>query len=604
MSDERFGRHACRGPERCLVAPSPELQDRIRERMQAVQTSGDVPPGARVLFVPQNRPGFNDGLIVPGDLLPLGTTERVARSTAADRAPLRGTVRVVIVLVDFSDQAMALPASHFRDLFFSTGVIPTGSVREYFTEVSHGLIDLTGEVVGPYRLSRTMAQYANGESGTGDVEPNARTMAREAAERANPDVNFAPFDNDGNGFVDAFIVIHAGPGAEETGNAGHIWSHKWVLSGGAFNADGTRIFGYLTVPEDSRIGVCAHELGHLLFGWPDLYDTDSSSEGLGNWCLMGGGSWNGNGTIPAHPSAWCKANQGWVSIETHTANGNVSIPDVKSSHTVHRLWKDGGPGNEYFLVENRQRTLYDRHLPGGGLLIYHIDEAVSTNANENHPKVKLMEADGLRHLHNGANRGDAGDPYPGSSNNVTFNSSSNPNSKSYGNADTCVSVTNISAPAATMTARFAVKCVTKVKELKEKDIKDIRKDIIKDKDIEEFKDTKEVKERKEFKEKDIKELKEFKENKEIREKPGEGDFGRSGQGAVGGGGQPAPDLESRIDALEQAVGALQPFISGAQRPDLSRGAVQAEDDFSEIAAQMREGNAAAKRAFDTKIADR
>ena len=602
MSHETFPRHGCRGPERCLVAPSPELQERIRERMKAIQASGDVPPGARVLFVPQNRPGFNDGLIIPGDMLPLGTTARVARSTAADRAPLRGAVRVIVVLVDFSDAVMATPVNHFRDLFFSTGVIPTGSVREYFTEASHGLIDLTGEVVGPYRLSRTMAQYANGESGTGNVEPNARTMAREAAELANPDVNFAPFDNDGNGFVDAFIVIHAGPGAETTGNGGHIWSHKWVLSGGAFNADGTSIFGYLTVPEDSRIGVCAHELGHLLFGWPDLYDTDSSSEGLGNWCLMAGGSWNSGGTIPAHPSAWCKANQGWVSVQTHTANGNVSIPDVKTSHVVHRLWKDGGPGNEYFLVENRQRTLYDQHLPGDGLLIYHIDEAVTTNSNENHPKVKLMEADGQRHLHNGANRGDAGDCYPGSSNNVTFNSSSNPNSKSYGNADTCVSVTSIGASGATMTARFAVKCMTKLPKefIKDKEFskerKDIRKDIIKEKE------RKELKEPKEFKEKE-KEFKEFKENKEIREKPGEGGFG-GGQGAAGGGEQPSQDLESRVDALEQFVQSIEPFISGAQRPDLSGGAVQEEEDLSEITAQMRDGNAAAKRSFDTKIVDR
>ena len=54
-------------------------------------------------------------------------------------------------------------------------------------------------------------------------------MARDAAKLANPNVNFAPYDNDGNGFVDAFIVVHAGRGAEETGNQNHIWSHKWVL---------------------------------------------------------------------------------------------------------------------------------------------------------------------------------------------------------------------------------------------------------------------------------------------------------------------------------------------------------------------------------------
>ena len=338
----------------------------------------------------------------------------MVRRAAAARAPLRGRgarhrrPRGLHRRAD--DRAARITSS---DLFFSTGKIPTGSVREYFTEVSHGLLTLTGEVVGPYRLPRTLAVYAGGKAGTDNPEPNARTMARDAATLANADVNFAPYDNDGNGFVDAFIVVHAGPGAEETGNENHIWSHKWVLTGSAFNADGTKIFGYLTIPEDCKIGVCAHELGHLLFGWPDLYDTDGSSEGLGNWCLMGGGSWNGNGDIPAHPSAWCKANQGWVSVVNRTTNGVVTVKDVKSDRKVYRLWKDGAAGKEYFLLENRQRTLYDRKLPGEGLLVYHVDETIDGNEDENHPFIKLLEADGLNHLHDGANRGDAGDPYPG-----------------------------------------------------------------------------------------------------------------------------------------------------------------------------------------------
>jgi immune inhibitor A len=151
------------------------------------------------------------------------------------------------VLVDFVDAPMSRSTDQFRDLFFSTGKIPTGSVREYFTEVSGNLITITGEVVGPYRLPRSLATYAGGGSGVDNPEPNARTMARDAAQLANADVDFAPFDNDGNGFVDAFIVMHAGSGAEETGSGNHIWSHKWVLAGGAFNADTTKIFAYLTV---------------------------------------------------------------------------------------------------------------------------------------------------------------------------------------------------------------------------------------------------------------------------------------------------------------------------------------------------------------------
>ena len=141
-----------------------------------------------------------------------------------------------------------------------------------------------------------------------------------------------------------------------------------MLSGGEYVADTTKIYAYLTVPEDARIGVCAHELGHLLFGFPDLYDTDNTSEGIGNWCLMAGGSWNGGGDIPAHASAWCKAQQGWVTVQNVTTNGLLTIADVKDSHTVYRLWKDGAAGQEYFLVENRQKSGYDAHLPGDGLL--------------------------------------------------------------------------------------------------------------------------------------------------------------------------------------------------------------------------------------------
>ena len=41
------------------------------------------------------------------------------------------------------------------------------------------------------------------------------------------------------------------------------------------------------------IGVFVHEMGHGFWNLPDLYDTDGSSEGIGSWSLMAGGSWNG-----------------------------------------------------------------------------------------------------------------------------------------------------------------------------------------------------------------------------------------------------------------------------------------------------------------------
>lgn len=572
--------------DRCVVAPSPQLRDQIKAELANQRKAIQAISGEMLSLRHPLPPGMNDGLIYPGNVYSLGTSVAAVKTAAADRSPLSGIVRVIVVLVQFSDQAMTATQNHFEELFFSTGVLPNGSVREYYQEVSHGIIDIQGEVVGPYLLPQTMVEYAHGASGIGSTLPNARTMARHAAEAANPAVNFAPYDNDADNYVDAFIVIHAGPGAEVTGNSDHIWSHKWVLSGGAYNADGTNIYAYLTVPEDSKIGVCCHELGHLLFGWPDLYDTDYSSEGVGNWCLMAGGSWNGGGEIPAHASAWCKAQQGWVTVQQPTSNATINISDVKNSHTVYRLWKDGTSGNEYFLVENRQKTDFDKDLPGSGLLIWHIDEAISSNTNENHYKVALVQADGLRNLENGDNRGDAGDPYPGTASNTSFNSTSTPNSRSYGGVDTCVAINNISPSGPIMSAELVVQC--KIKEGKE--------------GKEFFKDFKDYKDRTKEYYKELKDL--FEQRPAKQAEKAEEKIAPEGAGTPWAlTGAPESHLEARVAALEAWMAAvqpfIQPFIDTSLRPDLRKSALSAEEDLD----KTQKNAADTKRSTDTKGQD-
>ena len=92
------------------------------------------------------------------------------------------------------------------------------------------------------------------------------------------------------------------------------------------------------------------------------------------------------------------------------------------------------------------------------MLVYHVDEAIDGNEDENHPFIKLLEADGRNQLHDGVNRGDAGDPYPGSAKNVALTATSKPDAKSYGKLDTCVTITGIGASGSSMTATIAVKC--------------------------------------------------------------------------------------------------------------------------------------------------
>ena len=441
---------------RCAVAPHPEAQARLQESLAALRAASTGVPPAMLRLREPAAAGLNDGLLVPGTRAPVGTSLRAVRRAAAARAPLRGTVNVIVVLVDFPDQAMTRSREELDELFFSTGALTTGSVKEYFADVSSGLIDLQGQVVGPYRLPLAMSAYANGESGIGFPLPSARTMAEDAAKAADADIDFSPYDNDGDGFVDAFVVVHAGTGGEVTLDPDHIWSHKWVLAGGELATDTTSLFAYLTVPEDCRIGVCCHELGHLLFGWPDLYDNDSSSSGLGSWCLMAGGSWNGGGDVPAHPSAWCKADQGWVDVRVQRTTEEVELPDVKDGAVVYRLWKDGAEGEEYFLVENRQRSGYDTDLPSGGLLVYHVDDSLESNTDERHYKVGLVEADARRDLARGVNQGDDGDVFPGSTGNTELTGATNPSTHSFAGVATSVAVTQIGPSGPLMRVQLAV----------------------------------------------------------------------------------------------------------------------------------------------------
>jgi hypothetical protein len=139
----------------------------------------------------------------------------------------------------------------------------------------------------------------------------------------------------------------------------------------------------------STMGVFAHEYGHAL-GLPDLYDTDYSSQGAGDWSLMSGGSWNGAARIgdrPAHLDAWCKYALGWATPMLIAASqDNITIAPASQSNAVYQFLP-GSPasGGEYFLVENRQTTpgSFDYALPGPGLLIWHIDESRNLGNNKN-----------------------------------------------------------------------------------------------------------------------------------------------------------------------------------------------------------------------------
>jgi hypothetical protein len=122
------------------------------------------------------------------------------------------------------------------------------------------------------------------------------------------------------------------------------------------------------------------------------------------------------------------------------------------------------PSTEYFLVENRNTigAQFDQALHGQGLMICHVEQDVATtilgnsgDASNNVARgMMLEEADNLNHLRTKVNRGDAGDVFPGSANNTTFNAGSAPNSNSLNSLATNAAAELIGAPGASMTANL------------------------------------------------------------------------------------------------------------------------------------------------------
>ncbi|MGB8656706.1 MAG: M6 family metalloprotease domain-containing protein [Candidatus Zixiibacteriota bacterium] len=394
-----------------------------------------------------------------------------------------GTYKVLVLLVKFSDDSSSVNASFFDTLIFENKV---GCVNHYYREVSYGVLDIvTVNLPSSTHWStapQTYVYYANGDYGLGAYPQNSQKLVEDLVDLVDPVVDFSQYDNDGDGYVDALIIVHAGQGAEYTGNPNHIWSHSWGVSWSwsASNLkDGVRIWDYTIQPEywaspgDMTLGVYCHELGHI-FGLPDLYDTDYSSEGVGIWSLMAAGSWNGPaymGGSPAHPDAWCLARLGYLSPTVVTGNtSGAKIAAIERSPVAYKLWTSGSPSNEYFLVNNSQQVGYDSYLPYRGLLIWHVDESVPDDgANDNewypghtsggHYKVALEQADGLWQIEKKLNYGNSGDPFPGTmggGTRRTFNGSSVPNSHSYAEAETYVAVKSISDSQDTMTCDLFV----------------------------------------------------------------------------------------------------------------------------------------------------
>lgn len=341
---------------------------------------------------------------------------RMAPQRVGNVGSITGDKKGIIILVNFKDDSFTATQNDFYKLAnqqnYNSGNYK-GSMYDYFYAQSEGQFRLTFDVVGPYTVSKNCSYYGGNDSKGNDSHP--AEMVIEALKLADKDVNYADYDWDGDGEVEQVYVVYAGKGEADGGADETIWPHEWTLSSagyygdgaGAQTLDGVKIDTYACGGEQNGstgktagIGTMCHEFSHCL-GYPDFYDTDySGGQGMFQWDLMDSGSYNGDGYQPAGYTSYERWVAGWKEpIELVNTQSITNMAALQTSGSKSYVIYNKANNNEYYLLENRQKTGWDSSLPGAGLLILHVDYSSSVwnnnapNDDPSHQRMTWIPAD-------------------------------------------------------------------------------------------------------------------------------------------------------------------------------------------------------------------
>ena len=320
------------------------------------------------------------------------------------RFPHMGSPRVPVILVEFADTVFSLPEprvvfdrclnsedlrndSSFVD---SVGVKRnTGSVRQYFRDMSFGKFTPCFDVYGPVKLQQPLSYYGKNNATT--------LLCKDVCAAMDDGIDFSQYDSDGDGNVDLVYMIVAGYSESFSRNSSDcMWPQVvWGISGGTYDGKNVHMAGLscelhaypgaFTKPPLKRcagIGLFVHEFGHAL-GLPDLY-PNSVNASLNNgsleyWDVMDGGEYKDNGGYTPSPyTAYERQTLGWFTIDTLRGNGEYTLRSLDEGGKAYYILADSVAYPESYILENvRNRgwgywgTTEAFRDKGHGLLIIH-----------------------------------------------------------------------------------------------------------------------------------------------------------------------------------------------------------------------------------------
>ena len=382
--------------------------------------------------------------------------QREVRRAGVRRAVGTRTIipRILVIMTNFTDYTLVAPKADVDSMFNAknwTKDGAKGSIRQYLYDQSNGAYNPQFDIVGPVTLSQGYGYYGAGK----DVSLNAGFMVTEACALVDDEVDFTLYDSDNDDYIDLVYILYAGFGENDpptfitgTDRNNLVWPAYWTVTGAGCGTN-PRVFdgktldafeysneldGYYSTEQQNviaGIGVACHEFGHAL-GLPDLYTTDKTThKTLGMWDIMNYGPYNDDMHSPPSFSAYERFFMGWLTPELITEPDNLSLEHIATSNKAYLISENDQHNLDgvhpdtavFYLLENRQRSGWDRGVPGNGMIITRIHYQSSTwtanhvNNDPNDMGVDIIEADGLTPVYDKDNTsngyyGKPGDLFP------------------------------------------------------------------------------------------------------------------------------------------------------------------------------------------------
>jgi M6 family metalloprotease-like protein len=335
------------------------------------------------------------------------------------------------ILVRFPDVSSTIQRSEvekFCNKQGYTGFGNSGSVRDYFSDVSGGKLNYTNIVTEYYTAKKPRAYYTNPYIPYG---LRARKLILEALiDLKTKGFDFSNLSTDNEGFIYSLNVFYAGPCKNHWSEG--LWPHSSSLVAPFDAGNGKKFYDYqiTNMGNELTLATFCHENGHMVCDFPDLYDygyDGFKSCGVGNYCLMGfGGS---NDKNPVQVNAYLKKEAGWANRVTPLTDGTYT---AKAEANEFFIFPRDSFETEFFIIENRTPENRDISLPSSGLAIWHVDvrgdNECQDMTSKKHYECSLEQADGRNDLEHGVNPGDADDLF-NKNNGSAFGNSTKPYSK-------------------------------------------------------------------------------------------------------------------------------------------------------------------------------